>query len=81
MNYGFYYLSGFLFVSGVLLIANTEDNNSLVGGAVLIMFGLGFIYVGRSIDDWKKLNTRGTLGFKSRPMANARLWYGIIYYK
>tara|TARA_E500000178_G_scaffold302124_1_gene311435 strand:+ start:3223 stop:3378 length:156 start_codon:yes stop_codon:yes gene_type:complete len=51
MNYGFYYLSGFLFVSGVLLIANTEDNNSLVGGAVLIMFGFGFIFMGRNVDD------------------------------
>ena len=51
MSYGFYFLSGFLFISGVSLIANTEDNNSLVGGAVLIMFGLGFIFIGRSVDD------------------------------
>jgi len=51
MSYGFYFLSGFLFISGVLLLASTEDNNSLLGGAILIIFAFGFIYMGGKVDD------------------------------
>jgi len=51
MSYGFYFLSGFLFISGVLLLASTEDNNSLLGGAVLIMIAFALTYMGGKVDD------------------------------
>jgi len=51
MNYGFYFLSGFLFISGVSIVANTDDNNGILGGAVLIVVGLGFLYIGGQVDD------------------------------
>ena len=68
MSYGFYFLSGFLFISGVLLLASTEDTNSLLGGAILIMLAFGLTYMGGKVDDWTKFNTGGTLGTTPRPM-------------
>jgi len=68
MSYGFYFLSGVLFISGVLLLASTEDTNSLLGGAVLIMLAFGLTYMGGKVDDWKKFNAGRTLGTTPRPM-------------
>ena len=51
MNYCFYFLGGILFVSGVSVLANTTDDNSILFGAIMIILGTGSYYIGSKIDE------------------------------
>jgi len=51
MNYCFYFLAGVLFVSGVSVLANTTDDNSILFGAIMIILGTGSYYIGSKIDE------------------------------
>ena len=51
MNYCFYFLAGVLFMSGISVLSNTTDDNSLIFGAIMIALGLGSFYMGSKIDD------------------------------
>jgi len=83
MSLVLYFMGGVFILAGISIVMNGESDASIIFGGASLLAGGYMIFLGGkdSGTEWKKLNTKRTLGVTSRTMDNARLWYGIIYYK